>query len=57
LGSFSGGTLLRTELSTKLQAAGVHGTAYAEKLPGGQTSVIILNKDTLADLELELYFG
>jgi len=56
-GSFSGGTLLKTELSTKLQAAGVNATAYAAKLPGGQTSVIILNKDAVADLELELYFG
>ena len=56
-GSFGGGTLLKTELSTKLQVAGVNATAYAAKLPGGQTSVIILNKDAVADLELELHFG
>ena len=56
-GSFSGGTLLKTEFSTKLQAAGVNGTAYAAKLPGGQTSVIILNKDAATDLEVELDFG
>ncbi len=56
-GSFSGGTLLKTEFSTKLQAAGVNATAYAAKLPGGRTSVIILNKDGLADLELELDFA
>jgi hypothetical protein len=56
-GSFSGGTLLKTEFSTKLQAAGVNATAYAAKLSGGQTSVIILNKDPVADLELELDFG
>ena len=56
-GSFSGGTLLKTEFSTKLQAAGVNATAYAAKLPGGQTSVIILNKDAAADLEVELDFG
>ncbi|MFZ0038019.1 MAG: hypothetical protein WAK91_11390 [Candidatus Acidiferrales bacterium] len=56
-GSFSGGTFLRTEFSTKLQAAGVNATAYAAKLPGGQTSVIILNKDAAADLEVELDFG
>ncbi len=56
-GSFSGGTLLRTDFSTKLQAAGVNATAYAAKLPGGQTSVIILNKDAAADLEVELDFG
>ena len=56
-GSFSGGTLLKTEFSTKLQAAGVNATAYAAKLPGGQTSLIILNKDAVADLEVELDFG
>jgi hypothetical protein len=56
-GSFSGGTLLQTEFSTKLQAAGVNATAYAAKLPGGQTSVIILNKDAAVDLEVELDFG
>jgi hypothetical protein len=56
-GSFSGGTLLKTELSTKLQATGVNATAYAAKLPTGHTSVIILNKDAAADLEVELDFG
>jgi hypothetical protein len=56
-GSFSGGTLLKTDFSTKLQDAGVNATAYAAKLPGGHTSVIILNKDTAADLEVELDFG
>ena len=56
-GSFSGGTLLKTEFSAKLQAAGVNATAYAAKLPTGQTSVIILNKDAVADLEVELDFG
>ena len=56
-GAFSGGTLLKTEFSTKLQTTGVNATAYAAKLPGGQTSVIILNKDAAADLEVELDFG
>jgi hypothetical protein len=56
-GSFSGGTLLKTEFSAKLQAAGVNATAYAAKLPGGQVSVIILNKDAAANLEVELDFG
>jgi hypothetical protein len=56
-GSFGGGTLLKTEFSTKLQAVGVNATAYAAKLPGGQTSVIILNKDAATDLEAELDFG
>ncbi|MGA9305922.1 MAG: hypothetical protein WBW31_11025 [Candidatus Sulfotelmatobacter sp.] len=56
-GSFSGGTLLKTEFSTKLQAVGVNATAYAAKLAGGHTSVIILNKDAGADLEVGLDFG
>jgi hypothetical protein len=56
-GSLSGGTMLKTDFSTKLQDAGVNATAYAAKMPVGQTSVIILNKDAVADLELELDFG
>jgi len=55
--SFSGGTLMRTEFSTKLQAGGVNATAYAAKLAGGQISLIILNKDAVADLEIEVEFG
>jgi len=56
-GLFSGGILFNTDFSTKLQAAGVNATAYAATLPGGQTSVIILNKDAAAALEVELDFG
>ena len=56
-GSFCGGTLLKTELSEKLQATGVNATAYAAKLPRGKMSVIILNKDGGADLDVQLDFG
>jgi hypothetical protein len=56
-GSFSGGTLLKTDFPTRLQDTGVNATAYAAKLPGEHTSVIILNKDAAADLEVELDFG
>jgi hypothetical protein len=56
-GSFSDGILLKTEFSTKLQGAGANATAYAAKLPRGRTSVIILNKDAVVDLEVELDFG
>lgn len=56
-GAFSGGMLLKTDFSTKLQAAGVNATAYTAKLPDGQTSVILLNKDAVTDLEVELDFG
>ena len=56
-GSFSGGILLKTDFSAKLRAVGVNATAYPAKLPGGQISVIILNKDASADVEVELDFG
>jgi hypothetical protein len=56
-GSFSGGTLFETDFSKELQDAGANATAYTAKLPSGQTSVIILNKDKLADIEVELDFG
>ncbi|HEV2730172.1 MAG TPA: hypothetical protein VGV15_09075 [Terriglobales bacterium] len=56
-GLFGGGTLFKTEFSTTLQAAGVDATAYAAKLPDSKRSVIILNKDAAADLEVELDFG
>jgi len=56
-GLFSGGSILKTDFSTKLQAAGLNATGYAAKMPGGQTSVIFLNKDAEKDLDLELDFG
>ena len=56
-GLCSGGSILKTDFSTKLQAAGINATAYAAKMPAGQTSVIILNKDAEKDLTVELDFG
>ncbi len=56
-GSFSGGSLIQADFTSKLQAAGVNATAYAAKLAGGQTSVIVLNKDAENDLALNLDFG
>jgi hypothetical protein len=56
-GSFSGGTLMNAKLSRQLQDAGINATAYAAKLSSGQRSVIILNKDAVANLEVELDFG
>jgi len=55
-GSFSGGSF-QADLTSKLQAEGVNASAYAAKLAGGQTSVIVLNKDTENDLALNLDFG
>src|SRR5271155_297184 len=56
-GSFSGASFLQGDFTSQLQATGVDATAYAAKLPGGQTSVIILNKDAAVELEVELDFG
>ncbi len=56
-GSFSGGSLIQADLTSKLQAAGVNASAYAAKLASGKTSVIVLNKDTENDLALNLDFG
>ncbi|MGA2907799.1 MAG: hypothetical protein ABSE36_08870 [Terracidiphilus sp.] len=56
-GLMAGGTLIHADLTAKLQAAGVNATAYAAKLSGGQTSVVVLNKDMENDLALRLDFG
>jgi hypothetical protein len=56
-GSFSGGTLLKTDFSTKVAAYGSQCNGVCRETAGGHTSVIILNKDAAADLEVELDFG
>ncbi|MGH9605609.1 MAG: hypothetical protein ACRD3N_07905 [Terracidiphilus sp.] len=56
-GAFSGGVFLRGDLTAKIQAAGVDATAYAVKLAGGETSLIVLNKDAEKDLALSVDFG
>ncbi len=56
-GSLSGATFLHVDLTSKLQESGVNATAYAAKLAGGETSVIILNKDAESNLALRLDFG
>jgi len=56
-GSMSGGAFIQADLTSQLQAAGINATAYAATLTGGQTSVIVLNKDTENDLALRLDFG
>jgi hypothetical protein len=48
--------LLKTDFSTKLQDTGINATAYAAKLAGSKTAVMILNKDAATDLEVELDF-
>lgn len=56
-GLLSGGTLLKSDLTSKLQESGVNASAYAAKMPGGETSIIILNKDADRDLDLTVNFG
>jgi hypothetical protein len=56
-GLLSGGSFLRGDFTSKLQATGVDATAYAAKLPSGHVAIIILNKDAERDLELSLNFG
>ena len=56
-GLLCGGTFLAGDLTAKIQESGVDASAYAVKFEGGQTSVIILNKDAERDLELIVDFG
>lgn len=56
-GSFSGGTLLKADLTSQLQAIGVDATGHAAKLADGRVSVILLNKDEVKDLSVTLDFG
>lgn len=56
-GALCGSKLMKEDLTSQIQAAGVDGTAYAAKLPNGATTVAILNKDAVRDLALTLDFG
>ena len=56
-GSLCGGTLLKTDLTAKLQESGVDVSGYTAKMPNGEISVIILNKDADRDLDLIVNFG
>ena len=56
-GSLSGGTFLSADLTAKIQEMGIDARAYAVKFDGGETSVLILNKDAEKDLELTVDFG
>jgi len=56
-GALCGATLVKADLTSQIQATGVNATAYAAKLQGGETALVILNKDAVRDLELTLDFG
>jgi hypothetical protein len=56
-GLFSGGTLLKTDLTAALQASGVNAAAFAARMADGKLSVIVLNKDAEKDVTLTIDFG
>jgi hypothetical protein len=56
-GSLSGSTLVKADLTTPLQTAGVNATAYAGRRGDGSATVMVLNKDAEKDLDLTLNLG
>ena len=56
-GVFSGASFFRGDFTAQLQAAGVDATAHAALLQNGKIAIIILNKDTEKDVEVDLDFG
>lgn len=56
-GLMSGGTFVESDLTGHVQGSGVDATAYAAKMPGGATRVIVLNKDAERDVAVDLNFG
>jgi hypothetical protein len=55
-GAMSGGRFVHADLSAELRRAGVNATAYVATLSGGETALIVLNKDAVNDLALSLDF-
>jgi len=56
-GAFAGATMLPGDFTAQLQATGANVTAYAALLPGGHTSVILLNKDARHEVTVILEFA
>ena len=56
-GALCGSTLVKVDWTSQIQATGIDAAAFAAKLPGGATAVVVLNKDAERDLELTLNFG
>jgi hypothetical protein len=56
-GALSGATLVKADLTSQIQSSGTDATAYAAKLPGGASTIVILNKDAEHDLNLVIDFG
>jgi len=56
-GALCGSKLVKADLTAQIQTTGVEGTAYAARLPGNTTTVMILNKDAVRDQELTFDFA
>lgn len=56
-GAFSGGKFFQGNFLSALQGSGVNATGYAVKMPSGQTSIILLNKDLEKDLDVAITFA
>ena len=56
-GALCGSKLVKADLTAQIQTTGVEGTAYAARLPGNTTTVMILNKDAVRDLDLTFDFA
>lgn len=56
-GALSGASLVKSDLTSQIQGTGVDATAYAAKLPGGASTILILNKDAERSLDLAIDFG
>ena len=56
-GNMIGGKFFEGDLSGRLMAAGVNATAYAARMSSGAVRIIILNKDAVRDVILDLDAG
>lgn len=56
-GHLSGTQLLKADLTTPLQSAGINATAYAAQQANGHRTLIVINKDLDKDLALTVDFG
>ena len=56
-GAFAGATMLPGDFTAQLQSTGANAAGYAAQLPGGHTSVILLNKDAKHEVSVILEFA
>ncbi len=56
-GAFVGGRMMQADFTAALQASGANAAGYGAELHGGRRSIVLLNKDLAAGLDVELDFG